>query len=63
VSVRRGQTYFPQLEGLKRKLDTMIEPTTDRGLTGPAMRDASDVRDRIEKRKAKLARRAARAGR
>lgn len=61
MSVERGQRYFPQLEGLKRALDAVSEPLTDRGLTGPAARDADDVRERLEKRAAKLARRAKRA--
>ena len=56
----RGQGYFPQLEGLARKLNAISEPITDRGLTGIAARDAEDVRERLSARAAKLARRAAR---
>lgn len=54
----RGVGYFPQLEGLKRAIDARIEPVTDRGLTGPAVRDGDDVRSRLDARAAKLARRA-----
>ncbi len=56
----RGQGYFPQLDALGRALN-QFEQTTDRGLTGPAARDAEDVRARLDARAAKLARRAARA--
>lgn len=54
----RGVGYFPQLEGMKRAIDARIEPVTDRGLTGPAARDAEDVQGRVAARAAKLARRA-----
>jgi hypothetical protein len=54
----RGKTFFPGLSGLKRKIDSVIEPITDRGLTGPSVRTPEDVRDRLSKREAKLARRA-----
>lgn len=60
MAVHRGQRYFPQLKPLAEKLESISEPVTDRGLTGPAARDAEDVRARLDKRKAKMARRAAR---
>jgi hypothetical protein len=58
----RGHGYYPQLRGLGRKCEQLAEQTTDRGLTGPAARDGDDVRARLDKRAAKLARRASRAG-
>lgn len=61
MSKYRGQKFFPQLTPLANKLREITEPVTDRGLTGPAARDADDVRDRLSKREAKLARRAKRA--
>jgi hypothetical protein len=61
-SITRGQRYFPQLEGLARKLNAISEPITDRGLTGIAARDAEDAQDRMAKRKEKLLRRARAAG-
>lgn len=63
VNPYRGMRYYPGLEGLARVIDKCAEPITDRGLTGPAARDGQDVRGRIAKQKAKLARRAARASR
>ena len=59
----RGQGYFPQLAGLGRAITAVAEraSTTDRGLTGAAVRDAESVRELLDKRAAKLARRAARA--
>jgi hypothetical protein len=43
---------------MKRAIDARIEPITDRGLTGPAARDAEDAQSRIAARQAKMARRA-----
>lgn len=59
----RNHKFFPQLTGLRLKLEEKIEQfsTTDRGLMGIAARDAEDVRNRMDKRAAKMARRAARA--
>lgn len=59
----RNHRFWPQLSGMARKLDSIVAPVTDRGLTGPAARDGEDVRNRLDKRAAKLARRAARAKR
>jgi hypothetical protein len=55
----RGQGFFPQLSTLAVALIALSEPITDRGLTGPAVRDPDDVRSRLSAREAKLARRAA----
>jgi hypothetical protein len=57
----RGRGFFPQLTGMRHACERLSEQTTDRGLTGPAVRDADDARARISKQQAKLARRAARA--
>lgn len=57
-SVKRGQKFFPGLSGLQAKINEVSEQITDRGLTGPAARDAEDAQERIAKRQAKLARRA-----
>lgn len=56
--ITRGQTFFPGLSGLKRKLDSVSAPITDRGLTGAAARGPEDVQERLGKRDAKMARRA-----
>lgn len=58
---RRNHQFFPQLIPLAKALDRHIsaEPTTDRGATGRAVRDAEDAQARRDKQAAKLARRAA----
>lgn len=59
MSIRRGQTYFPQLRPLGAALETIIARSPDSSSdSGKGARSPADVEARLSKREAKLARRA-----